>query len=33
VADERTGEAFEVRVTSERALDAFYHPFAYAAAA
>jgi len=33
VADERTGEAFERRVACERALDAFYHPFAYAAAA
>jgi hypothetical protein len=30
VADERTGESFEVRVTRERALDAFYHPFVYA---
>jgi hypothetical protein len=33
VADERTGESFEVRVTRERALDAFYHPFVYADAA
>jgi hypothetical protein len=33
VADERTGEAFELRVAQERALDAFYHPFAYADAA
>jgi len=32
VADERTGEAFELRVARERALDAFYHPFAYHAA-
>ncbi len=30
VLDERTGEAFEVPVPGERALDAFYHPFAYA---
>jgi hypothetical protein len=29
VADDRTGEYFEVEVTHERALDAFYHPFAY----
>ncbi len=33
VADEQTGEAFELRVARERALDAFYHPFAYAAVA
>jgi hypothetical protein len=33
VEDERTGETFQLRVTRERALDAFYHPFAYAAAA
>jgi hypothetical protein len=33
VADEKTGEAFELRVARERALDAFYHPFAYATAA
>ena len=32
VADDRTGESFDVRVAHERALDAFYHPFAYAAA-
>jgi hypothetical protein len=29
VEDERTGEAFEVRVARDRALDAFYHPFVY----
>ena len=29
VADEGTGEHFEVEVTHDRALDAFYHPFAY----
>ena len=33
VADDRTGEVFEVKVARERALDAFYHPFAYADAA
>jgi hypothetical protein len=33
VNDDRTGETFEVQVTRERALDAFYHPFAYADAA
>jgi hypothetical protein len=31
VADSRTGDRFELPVESERALDAFYHPFAYAA--
>jgi hypothetical protein len=31
VADSRTGDCFELAVESERALDAFYHPFAYAA--
>jgi hypothetical protein len=30
VVDERTGETFEVPVPGESALDAFYHPFAYA---
>ena len=30
VADDRTGERFELAVSGERALDAFYHPFAYA---
>lgn len=33
VNDDRTGETFEVQVKRERALDAFYHPFAYAHAA
>jgi hypothetical protein len=33
VTDDRTGEVFEVTVTRDRALDAFYHPFAYADAA
>ena len=31
VADSRTGARFELRVDGEHALDAFYHPFAYAA--
>jgi hypothetical protein len=31
VADSRTGDRFELAVESERALDAFYHPYAYAA--
>ncbi|HEY2939928.1 MAG TPA: hypothetical protein VGJ27_08950 [Gaiellaceae bacterium] len=31
VADCRTGDRFEVAVERELALDAFYHPFAYAA--
>lgn len=31
VADNRTGDRFEIAVDRERALDAFYHPFAYAA--
>lgn len=31
VADSRTGERFQLAVARERALDAFYHPFAYAA--
>ena len=30
VADERTGECFEIPVPGESALDAFYHPFVYA---
>jgi alkanesulfonate monooxygenase SsuD/methylene tetrahydromethanopterin reductase-like flavin-dependent oxidoreductase (luciferase family) len=30
VADDRTGDRFEIVVSRERALDAFYHPFAYA---
>jgi hypothetical protein len=29
VEDEGTGEHFEIEVTHDRALDAFYHPFAY----
>ena len=33
VSDESTGEWFEVPVARDRALDAFYHPFAYADAA
>ena len=31
VADSRSGARFELAVENERALDAFYHPFAYAA--
>ena len=31
VDDLRAGERFHLAVASERALDAFYHPFAYAA--
>jgi hypothetical protein len=31
VTDDRTGEDFELVVTPDRALDAFQHPFAYAA--
>ena len=31
VADDRSGESFHLRVRGEKALDAFYHPFAYAA--
>jgi hypothetical protein len=30
VADARTGERLEFAVDQERALDAFYHPYAYA---
>ncbi len=33
VEDEGTGEAFELHVARDRALDAFYHPYAYADAA
>jgi len=29
VTDEKTRDWFELRVSGERALDAFYHPFAY----
>jgi hypothetical protein len=31
VIDVRTDEAFEVTVAGEKALEAFYHPYAYAA--
>jgi hypothetical protein len=31
VADSRTGDRFRLAVDREHALDAFYHPFAYAA--
>lgn len=31
VEDARIGSRFELVVASDRALDAFYHPFAYAA--
>jgi hypothetical protein len=31
VSDSRNGERFELPVASDRALDAFYHPFGYAA--
>ncbi len=31
VEDARAGESFRIRVAPGRALDAFYHPFAYAA--
>jgi hypothetical protein len=31
VEDERAGDRFQMRVSPDRALDAFYHPFAYAA--
>jgi hypothetical protein len=30
VIDARTDEAFELTVASENALEAFYHPYAYA---
>ena len=32
VSDLRSGESFDVPVLDGRALDVFYHPFAYAAA-
>jgi hypothetical protein len=32
VDDSRTGEAFELDAPRDRALDVFYHPYAYAAA-
>jgi hypothetical protein len=31
VTDSRTGDRFQLAIDRERALDAFYHPFAYAA--
>jgi hypothetical protein len=31
VEDARVGDRFQLAVESHRALDAFYHPFAYAA--
>jgi hypothetical protein len=31
VADSRTGDRFQLAVDRTHALDAFYHPFAYAA--
>jgi hypothetical protein len=31
VEDARLGDCFELAVAPERALDAFHHPFAYAA--
>jgi hypothetical protein len=31
VEDARVGDRFQVEVAPDRALDAFYHPFAYAA--
>jgi hypothetical protein len=31
VEDSRAGERFQLAVARDRALDAFYHPFAYAA--
>jgi hypothetical protein len=31
VEDTRVGDGFSVAVAPDRALDAFYHPFAYAA--
>ena len=31
VEDDRRGGSFELAVAPDRALDAFYHPFAYAA--
>lgn len=30
VADSRTGDRFQLAVERDRALDAFYHPYAYA---
>jgi len=31
VEDDRIGAGFQIGVAPDRALDAFYHPFAYAA--
>jgi hypothetical protein len=31
VEDARAGDHFQMQVAPDRALDAFYHPFAYAA--
>jgi len=31
VDDARVGDCFQLAVSPERALDAFHHPFAYAA--
>ena len=31
VEDDRLGDRFDLAVAPDRALDAFYHPFAYAA--
>jgi len=31
VEDDRVGDRFSLEVAPDRALDAFYHPFAYAA--
>jgi hypothetical protein len=31
VTDSRTGDRFQLAVDRKRALEAFYHPFAYAA--
>ena len=31
VDDERAGDRFQLAVAPDRALDAFYHPFVYAA--
>ena len=31
VTDSQTGDRFQLAVDRKRALDAFYHPFAYAA--
>jgi hypothetical protein len=31
VEDERLGDRFQIAVAPDRALDALYHPFAYAA--